>query len=371
MLVVWVVVGIAMAVMWPVDQPVIDLATIGFADDSVSADVVAVTEGECSYAADLTCNTVEFAVGGSESDIRVQEFPDEVGQPRFGVGDRVFLSVSEFDDGTIDYQYADRDRTSLLWVLVGGFVVVVVLLGRWRGVAALAGLAISLGILIAFILPAIIEGQDAVIVALVGGGAIALVSLYLAHGFTPLTHASAFGAFAALVITTALAWISVSAANFSGLGSEEAFYLLAIPDLDLSGLLLAGIVLGAIGALDDVTVTQASAVWELRVANPSLTHDELYSSGIRVGRDHIVSTVNTLLLAYAGASLPLLILFTLSAQSFGVIASSEIVATEIVRTLVGSAGLISAVPITTWISARLASNTPVGDGKTHEHLETE
>ncbi|MGC2241121.1 MAG: YibE/F family protein, partial [Acidimicrobiia bacterium] len=122
-----------------------------------------------------------------------------------------------------------------------------------------------------------------------------------------------------------------------------------------SGLLLAGIVLGAIGALDDVTVTQASAVWELQQANPEMGSRRLFESGLRIGRDHIASTVNTLLLAYAGAAMPLVILFSLSALPIGVVASSEVVAVEIVRTLVGSIGLVAAVPITTWLAARQAA----------------
>jgi uncharacterized membrane protein len=224
-----------------------------------------------------------------------------------------------------------------------------------RGVAALLGLAISLLILVAFIVPAIIAGKDAVLVALVGGSAIVLVALYLAHGYTPLTHVAALGAFAALALTTALSWAVVALAHFSGLASEESFYLLLIPGFDLSGLLLAGVVLGAIGALDDVTVTQASAVWEVRQANPALGQGALFASGLRVGRDHIASTVNTLLLAYVGAAMPLIILFSLSQQPLGAIASSEVVAVEIVRTLVGSIGLVAAVPITTWLAARQAS----------------
>ncbi|MGH8944985.1 MAG: YibE/F family protein, partial [Acidimicrobiia bacterium] len=227
-------------------------------------------------------------------------------------------------------------------------------LGRLRGVAALAGLAVSVGILLFFILPAIVQGKDAVLVAVTGGGAIALVSLYLAHGYNPLTHVAALGAFSALLITISLSAGVVALAEFTGLVSEDAFFLLSIPTLDLNGLLLAGLVLGAIGALDDVTVTQASTVWEVHSANPALGADSLYSAGLRVGRDHIVSTVNTLLLAYAGASLPLLILFTLSEQGLGVVASSEVVAVEISRTLVGSIGLVSAVPITTWLGSRVA-----------------
>jgi uncharacterized membrane protein len=226
-----------------------------------------------------------------------------------------------------------------------------------RGVAALIGLVASLMILLWFIVPAIIAGQDAVLVALVGGSAIALIALYIAHGVTPLTHVAAVGSFGALALTTGLSWLVVSLAEFSGLVSEEAFYLLGLPDIDLSGLILAGIVLGAIGALDDVTVTQTSAVWELRTANEALGRRGLFDAGLRIGRDHIASTVNTLLLAYAGAAMPLLILYSLSALPLTVVASSEVVAVEIVRTLVGSIGLVAAVPITTWLASRQAEET--------------
>jgi hypothetical protein len=136
-------------------------------------------------------------------------------------------------------------------------------------------------------------------------------------------------------------------------------------ELDLAAMVLAGMVFGALGALDDVTVTQASAVWELRAVNPGMSRLELYRSGLRIGRDHVASTVNTLALAYAGASLPLLILFVMSKQSLGSVANSEVVATEIIRTLVGSIGLVAAVPVTTWLAAALApagGEAPDGDG---------
>ena len=149
-------------------------------------------------------------------------------------------------------------------------------------------------------------------------------------------------------------------ANFTGLVTEESSLLTLFEGIDVRGLLLAGIVLGSAGAIDDVTVTQASAVWELRAANPSLGSGELFRRGLRVGRDHIASTVNTLLLAYAGASLPLLVLFVLSAQSLGTVANSEVVAVEIARTLVGSIGLVAAVPFTTWMAAHIAGQIPEG-----------
>jgi uncharacterized membrane protein len=348
---------IGLIVLYPRDSQEIDLTDFGFADDVVAVTVTSVETTECPDFPSLDCLVVEFSNEDGEV-LHSQGFPDDSAQPEFEVGDSAFLSVIENEDGSVFYQYADRDRTVLLLAVALLFAGAVVALGRMRGAAALLGLAISLLILLGFIVPAIIAGKDAVFVALVGGGAIVLVALYLAHGYTPLTHVAAVGAFAALALTTALSWAVVTLAHFSGLASEESFYLLLIPGFDLSGLLLAGVVLGAIGALDDVTVTQASSVWEVRQANPVLGRSELFASGLRVGRDHIASTVNTLLLAYAGAAMPLLILFSLSQQPLAAIASSEVVAVEIVRTLVGSIGLVAAVPITTWLAARQAVAGP-------------
>ena len=354
------VIVVGLAVLWPRDQPIVDLATFGFADGVVAASVSDAVPVACSYDTSSTCLFVEFEITESGSpdlgETVAIEFATDPGSPTFAIGDAVFLLEVDTEDGTI-YQYGDRDRRWLILGLTAVFAAAVLVLGRLRGLAALVSLALSIGVLLLFILPAIIAGTDAVLVALFGGGAIAMISLYLAHGYTPMTHVATLGAFAALALTTGLSWLVVTLAEFSGLGSEESFYLLSIPDLDLSGLILAGIVLGAIGALDDVTVTQASAVWEVRKANPEIAADDLYASGLRVGRDHIVSTVNTLLLAYAGASLPLLILFSLSAQSLGVVASNEVVAVEIVRTLVGSIGLVAAVPLTTWLGSRVAINS--------------
>jgi uncharacterized membrane protein len=274
-----------------------------------------------------------------------------------GTGDRVVLNYLPESDPAFQYQYADRERRGLLIGLAVVFALAVVALGRLRGLAALVGLGLSVMILITFIVPAILEGTDPVLVAAVGAVAIAIASLYLAHGFNDLTHVALLGATGALTITVVLSALMTNLARFSGLAGEESLYLTLFGGIDVAGLLLAGIVLGALGALDDVTVTQASTVWELRRANPSLGAAELSKAGLRVGRDHIASTVNTLLLAYAGASVPLLLLFGLSQQSLGTIANSEVVAVEIVRTLVGSIGLVAAVPITTWLAARTVIRT--------------
>jgi hypothetical protein len=174
-----------------------------------------------------------------------------------------------------------------------------------------------------------------------------------------MSTAALLGTLAALVLTIALSLTFVAIGNFSGLVSEEASYLrISGGFVDLRGLLLAGIVIGALGALDDMTVTQASTVWELFRANPQTSRHDLYRAGLRVGRDHVASTVNTLFLAYAGASLPLLLLFVATNQSAGNVANGEIVAVEIVRALVGSIGLVAAVPITTWLAAVTVTHRP-------------
>jgi uncharacterized membrane protein len=232
--------------------------------------------------------------------------------------------------------------------------------------AALAGLAASVVVLLQFVIPAILDGRSPVLVAVVGSSIIAFVALYVAHGFTRMTTVALLGTLAALGLTSVLSSIVVAAARFSGFATEESFILAFSGTIDISGLVLAGIVLGAVGAIDDVTVTQASAVFEVSRVRPDLPRRELIASGLRVGRDHVASTVNTLLLAYAGAAMPLLLFFVLANQSLGTVLNSELVAIEAIRTLVGSIGLVSAVPLTTWLAAVMAAGT-ASDTPSHGH----
>jgi uncharacterized membrane protein len=175
-----------------------------------------------------------------------------------------------------------------------------------------------------------------------------------------MTTVALLGTLAALAVTALLAWGTLEAARFTGFSSDVSFILTFAGTINVQGLLLAGVVLGSLGAIDDVTVTQASAVWEIRAASPEMPPDRLFRSGMRVGRDHVASTVNTLLLAYVGASMPLLLFFVLAGQSLGTSLNTEIVAVEVVRTLVGSIGLVAAVPLTTWLAARMADSEPIG-----------
>jgi len=274
---------------------------------------------------------------------RLQPFPDSGG---------IRLAYDPGGEPGQQYAFADVERRSPLLLLLAIFAVAVVALGRWTGVRALFGLGLSLGVLAVFVLPSLIAGQDALLVAVVGSAAVMLVVLYVAHGVSVQTSIAVLGTLASLALTAGLAEVFVRATALTGLGSDETGLISAtVGGIDLRGLLLAGIVIGSLGVLDDVTVTQSSAVWELHLANPATPGRELYRSGLRIGRDHIASTVNTLVLAYVGASLPLLVVYSLADSALGDVLTNEVVAQEVVRTLVGSIGLVAAVPITTALAA--------------------
>jgi uncharacterized membrane protein len=277
----------------------------------------------------------------------------------FRAGQRVRLAVSEQPGQPPYYNIQDLERGRPLLVLAALFVGAVVAFGRWQGVRSLIGLGLSFLVIVSFVVPAILHGHSPVLVAVTGAMAIMLISLYLSHGTGPKTTAAVLGTALALGLTAALAIAFVAAASLTGLASEEALSAnFAVGGLSLRGLLLAGIIIGGLGVLDDVTMSQASLVTELHQANPTAGMAELVGGALRVGRDHIAATVNTLFLAYAGAALPLLILFVTGQDSLGTVATTEIVAVEVVRALCGSVGLIAAVPLTTVLAALVATEEP-------------
>jgi uncharacterized membrane protein len=305
----------------------------------------------------IDCRVVDARLtqGPDRGKVQSLSFPtDSATTPNLGPGDRVVLTYQPDAEPGFRYIYADRQRRRPLIALTLVFAIAVVLLGRWRGLAALGGIVVSLIVILQFILPAILEGHSPVVVAVLGSAAIAYIALYLAHGFNALTTVALLGTLAALALTIVFSSVFTALCHFSGYSSDEALVLGQLArGVDINGLFLAGVVIGALGALDDVTVTQAAAIAEVHAADPGMPRRRLYRAGLRIGRDHIASTTNTLALAYAGAALPLLLLLVLSSQSLGTVANSEVVAVEIVRTLVGSIGLVSAVPITTWLAARV------------------
>ena len=271
--------------------------------------------------------------------------------PQLAAGDNVILG---FDSVTNSYYYQDRDRMSSLWWLILLFAVTVICLARVRGLLALFAMGGTVLMLVKFIAPSVLDGNDPVLVCVVAAAAIAYFSLYFTHGFSLMTTVALAGTLIALGLTLGISWIFFELARFSGYSSEEAFVLPFLAEsLDVRGLLLGGTIIAALGALDDVTVTQAATVLELSARNNELSTRQLMISGLRVGREHIASTVNTLLLAYAGSSIPLLLLFAVSEQSLGDVANSELIAIELVRTLCGSIGLVAALPITTYLAALL------------------
>jgi uncharacterized membrane protein len=271
-------------------------------------------------------------------------------------GQRVRLAVAGQPGQPPTYYIQDLERGRPMLALVALFVVAVVAFGRWQGIRSLLGLGLSFLVIIGFVIPAILRGHSPVLVAVTGAMAIMLVSLYLSHGTGPKTTAAVVGTALALGLTAALTIAFVAATSLTGLVSEEAQLAnFAVGGLSLRGLLLAGILIGGLGVLDDVTMSQASLVTELHQANPTAGLATLVGRALRVGRDHIAATVNTLFLAYAGAALPSLILFVIGQDSLGTVATSELVAVEVVSALCGSLGLIAAVPLTTVLAALLVT----------------
>jgi uncharacterized membrane protein len=262
------------------------------------------------------------------------------------------LLGADTTDGTTTYYFSDFNRDFPIALLFLLFVAASVVFGRWSGVRALAALVISLLVLVWFVIPSVLHGHSPIIVAIVGSSFIMLAVLYVTGGFNTQSTVAVLGTLLSLALIAGLAWAFVIGSKLTGLADEDAVFLSAASgSINLQGLLLGGIVIGSLGVLDDMTVTQVSAVWELRKANPRYDVRSLYRAAERIGRDHIASTVNTLVLAYAGASLPLLIFFTQSNLQLRNILTSEVIAVEVVRTLVGSIGLIASVPITTALAA--------------------
>ena len=250
-----------------------------------------------------------------------------------------------------EYAFTDIQRGRPLSVLFALFAVAVVLVARWTGLRAIVGLGASLAVLVEFVLPALLSGHSALLVSLVGSAAVLFLAMFLAHGINVQTAIAVLGTLLSLLLCGALAQLFVVGTSLTGLGSDEADLLASTVHLDLQGLLLAGVVIGALGALIDVTVTQASAVWQLHSADPEAGAHVLYGSAMRIGRDHVAAATTTLVLAYAGTALPLMVVFQLAHTQLHFVLTSEIVGSEIVRTLVGTVGLVAAVPVTTALAA--------------------
>jgi uncharacterized membrane protein len=341
---------VAMVVLWP------DGSVKASELDTLQARGTVTALKPCADApADCSLATVRLtAAPGTDKDLQVPvEVPKGTrSSAPVEVGDRIMLGVQDGAPLAQRYQYVDHDRSRPLALLAGVFALAVVALSRWRGVTALIALGVTALLLTKFVLPAILLGSNPLLVAVVGGSVIMVFALYLTHGVNAQTSVALAGTIAALGLTVGLGWAFVKFCELSGIAVQGASAVKAyVGGLDLAGLLVAGMVIGALGVLDDVTVTQASAVWELSAANPSASRSSLIGAGLRIGRAHVASVVNTLVLAYAGAALPTLMIFAVGGVPGRYVLSTELVAVEVVRGLVGSLGIIAAVPLTTALAA--------------------
>ncbi|MBE6485048.1 MAG: YibE/F family protein [Actinomycetaceae bacterium] len=345
--------GIALALLWPRgESPTGSMPLYAEGVEQVTGKIVSIGTLDESGQTPVT-----MEVSGVEVGVHV---PLEIVQNGMDVGDEI---RAVFDPRTIgegnSYTFVDYVRTTPLLLLLGIYVLCVALVARGKGIRALLGLGVSLVVVGAFMIPALAIGRPPVLVILVGASAMMFASLYMAHGVSVRTTTAVLGTFTGLVITTLLAIWSVGTVELSGtLGDEALLLTSAVPGLNMRALLLCGMILAGLGALNDVTITQVSSVWELHAANPSLSRRRLFQQGMAVGRDHIASTVYTLVFAYVGSALPLLIGASLIDRPVQDLLQAGQIAEEITRTLVASVGLVLAIPLTTAIAASLARIAP-------------
>lgn len=311
------------------------------------------------------CVTLDIRIGeGAAAGETIRKVdPLQPGRPRFAAGDPVVLAFNGADPANAEsYVVVDFQRGSPLLLFAGLFAVTVLLLGRWQGARALLALGLTFAVLAFFVLPAILAGENPLLVAIVGSGAIMFATLYFTHGVSVRTSVAVLGTMISLTLIGVISVLFSGLTRLTGLDEQTTTLVASLGHgIDTRGLLLAGVVIGAMGVLDDVTVTQASAVWELRAANAELSWRRLYGAGLRIGRDHVASAVNTLVMAYAGAALPLMLYTAISGVGIGDILGSQDIAQEIVRTLAGSIGIVAAVPATTLLAAVIVSRERMTD----------
>lgn len=282
-------------------------------------------------------------------------------QQLLAIGKDVIITQQQQADGSSYWIVADVNRLPVVFGLLILFAVAVVVVGRWQGLFSLFGLVFTLCVILGYVMPRIIIGENPIWISLSACVAIAAVTLYLAHGISKKTHVALFSLLFCLGIVTLLSVVAVELAQLVGMGSEESYFLQygSTANINLQGLLLGGILLGSLGVLDDITVAQSAVVFQMAAAKRTISNKELFSRAMVVGRDHIASLVNTLILAYVGANMALFVLFYLNEQTPDWVAlNSEMIVEEIIRTLAGSIGLVLAVPLTTTLAVVVAKRWP-------------
>lgn len=326
-------------------------------DDFLSATVVSIEsetkQDDGSVVEHVHLRAIAGAYTGEEFSIDNTMIPGRA-DTVLNEGETVVIERLKKSDGSIDYQLKEKYRLPQMLWLVAFFLLLTFIFGGKRGLTSILGLAVSVLILLWFVIPRIVAGGNPLMISLFGSVLIACTSLYLAHGFNRRTSIAFLSTLVTLAIAAVMDIIFVFGAKLFGMGSDESLYLQmgSLQNVDLRGLLLGGIIIGCLGVLDDITTAQTATVAEISKANPALTARQLYAAGQSVGREHIASLINTLALAYVGASMPLLLLLETSTDfPLWVTLNGEFLAEEIIRTLVGSATLLVAVPISTLFAA--------------------
>ena len=312
---------------------------------------------------ELQCEISYVAPDGAGAEFALEVPPETTRSRPLEAGDRIkYLDLSAVSDGsTAPYVFVDFVRTVPLVALALAYAAVVCLVARWRGLRALLGLGGGLVFIVGFMIPALLEGKNPLLVGLVGSTVVMFAALYFAHGFSARTSTALLGTLFGLGVTAAIAIWATDAAALTGATDDAALTLNTVaPTLNLSGLLLCGLLIAGLGVLNDVTITQSSAIWELAEIAPHSTARQLFASGMRIGRDHIASTVYTIAFAYAGAALPILVLVSLYDRPLLDSLTTGEMAEEIIRILVGSIGLVLAIPVTTAIAVLVVKATGQG-----------
>lgn len=311
---------------------------------------------------ECTRTTIAITSGPDSGRTTTLEIPPGPGSPVLQPGDHLRLARGVNGEGATLYDFYDFSRGLPLAAIAAVFAVVVVVVARWRGLASLLGLAVAVGVMAVFVLPALLAGESALPVAVVGGAAILFAVIYLAHGVSLRTSAALLGTLASLGLSAGLSELAVRMTHLTGQSEEQNTVVQVYAgQVSIVGLLLAGFVIGSLGVLNDVTVTQASTAFELAALDPEAPRRRVYAGAMRVGRDHIASSVYTLVLAYVGSALPLLLLFSIAGRSVTDVLTGDVVAVELVRALVGGIALVASVPLTTAIAVVLARPDPGPD----------
>ena len=355
-------IGIGLALLaglWLLPDLTPDAAVPAVGQQSLHGRIVEALEPDAAGLPRFSIEILDGPERGSRIEAAVQDagtaLPGSGRREPYTIGDEVVVARFTGPAGGAAF-ITEPWRVPVLGLVAAAFAAAVLVIGGGRGARSLVALALTLAVVIKLVVPLLLRGVDPILLAIGAGALVTVATLLLTEGWGRVTASALFGTLGALAVTAGLAAAFTAAAEFTALqGSEEIAFLIPLVGerIDLQGILLAATVLGALGVLDDVTVTQAATVEQLHHADPTASRRGVMARAMRVGRSHIAATVNTLMLAYLGAGLPLLLLFALGGQDPVTVLNSEIVAVEVIRALVGSVGIVAAVPLTTAVAVGL------------------